>query len=257
MKRFNYTGRKKILREDIKIRLQGDFHEKPIIDVAINLSDYGFPASGIVFLEPQWKTRFMRICLDGVSSSVRRNGITLDQFDDAEDLDFRVKIIDEKEGQLLGIAENIKPHNKDDELDQNQKSILPVSSVDLSADGVLWRIDYPDQKAILQIERELGSRDQVVRSLLFKGFILPAAMRQILLRILSEDWDETLSDYQELATRWLLFAKQIGAGLPDKEYLKDNPDGREEWVENAVRILAGQIGIRQQVVDDFASGVWK
>lgn len=252
MKRFNYTGRKKILREDIKIKLQGDFNEKPTVNVSINLSGYEFPSSCDVYLEPQWKTRFMRIPLGPAANSVRRNSIVLDEFDDAEGLDFRVKVVDEQEGLLLGIAENIKPYNKDDKLDENQQSILPVTSIDLSGSGVLWRIEYGDQQAVLQVERELGSRDQVVRSLLFRGFILPAAMRQILVKIISDGWDADLSEPQELSTRWLLFAQQIGAGLPDKE-AEDN----EEWIDGTVRVLGNNIGVRQQIIDDFGSGAWK
>lgn len=252
MKRFNYTGRKKIFREDIKVRLQGDFHQKPVVDVAINLTDYGFPQNGSVFLEPQRKTRFMRISLGEASNSVRRNSIELTEFDDAEDLDFRIKVVDEDQGLLLGIAENIKPYNKDDKLDENQQSILPVSSVDLSSHGVLWRIGWGDQKAVLEIERELGSREQVVRSLMFRAFIWPEGMRQILVRVLAEDWDQELSDPQELSTRWLLFARQIGAGTPDP-----NAEDHQDWIDNAVRILTNSIGVRQQVIEDFTAGAWK
>ncbi len=254
MKRFNYTGRKKILREDIKIRLQSNIDEIPKIDVAIDLGDYGFPPTSDVFLEPQRKTRFMRLHLGRIASTVRKNGITLNEFDDADDLDFRVKIVDENAGLLFGIAENIKPYNKDDKVDDNQESILPVSSTDLSMHGVLWRIDIDGEKATLQVERELGSRDQVVRSQLFRGFILPAAMRQILSRVVSNDWDKTLADPEELATRWLLFAKQMGAGVPN---CRDDIEDKERWVDEVVRILGNRIGVRQQIIDDFSSGAWK
>ena len=253
MKRFNYTGRKKILSQDIKIRLQGSFYDKPIADAAITLNGYEFPSGANVYLEAvQGKTRFKRINLGKCADSVRLNSIQLNEFDDAEGLIFKIKVVNEQKGLLLGLAERIKPYDKDDKLDENQKSILPVCSEDLSSYGVLWRIDYVDQQATLQIERELGSREQVVRSLLFRGFILPAAMRQILSKIVSEDWNEDLDDPQELSTRWLLFAKQIGASLPEK-----NSDDYEDWIDEAVRILGNFIGVRQKIIDDFDSGVWK
>lgn len=254
MKRFNYTGRKKILREDVKIRLHGTFDEKPKVDVAIELTDYEFPAGGDVFLEPQRKTRFMRIPLGKVSNNLRKNSIQLEEFDDAEDLSFRVKVVDQEEGLLFGIAENIKPYDKSNQQDDNQLSILPVSSVDLSAAGVLWRVEYGEQKVILQIERELGTREQVVRSLLFRGFILPAAMRQILIYVTSEPWDPELSDPEELPTCWLLFARQLGAGLPS---LNASMAEKEEWADTVARILAFQIGVRKQIIEDFAAGAWK
>ena len=255
MKRFNYTGRKKILREDIKIKLQGDFDEKPVVDVAIDFRDYDFPPEADVFLEPQWKTRFMRIHIGHVSPSVRKNRIKLDDFNDAEGLIFRIKVVDESQGLLLGIAEQIKPYNKDDKLDTNQESILPVSSVDLSSYGVLWRIEYDDQQAVLQIEQDLGNREQVARSLLFRGFILPAAVQQILTKVISEGWDETLSDPQDLNTQWLLFAQQIGAGLPEKDQF--GAENNEDWIETTVRLLCNRIRVRQQIIDDFDLGAWK
>ncbi|VXC60194.1 conserved hypothetical protein [Burkholderia sp. 8Y] len=252
MKRFNYTGRKKILRDDVKIRLQGSFNQTPMVDAALNLSDYEFPPKSCIFLEPQSKTRFMRIELGEVASSVRRNGIELTEFDDAIDLDFRVKVVDTSKGLLLGIAENVRAYSKDDQLNDNQKSILPVSSVDLSSHGVLWRVVQDDVKAVLEIERELGSRDQVVRSLMFRAFVLPAAMRQILVQLLSDDaWDSEFSDPHELSTRWLLFARQIGAGVPEKE------TDKVEWIDNAVRILASRIGVRQEAIMASVEGAWR
>jgi hypothetical protein len=253
MKRFNYTGRKKILRDDVKIRLHGGFNDTPIVDAALDFKDYGFPPECSIFLEPQSKTRFMRIELGEVANSVRRNGIKLTEFDDAIDIDFRVKVVDPSKGLLLGIAENVRAYSKDDQLNDNQESILPVSSVDLSSHGVLWRVVQDDQRAVLEIERELGSRDQVVRSLTFRAFILPAAMRQILVKLLSDDqaWDSELSDPQELSTRWLLFTRQIGAGVPEKDM--DNV----EWIDNAVRILASRIGVRQEAILASVEGAWR
>ncbi|MFM5693937.1 hypothetical protein ACET6Y_09300 [Aeromonas veronii] len=253
MKRFNYTGRKRILHEDIKIRLHDDFKDRPIVDVAISLNNYNFPQNANVFLEPQSKTRFMRINLGEVTNNVRCNFIELTEFDDALDIAFRIKVVDVSKGLLLGIAENVQAYNKDNQLDDNQQSLLPVSSVDLSSYGVLWRVVQDEQKAVLEIERELGSREQVVRSITFKSLILPAAMRQILVKILSNesDWDTDLSDTDEFSTRWLLFARQIGAGLPEKG------SDYDDWVDNAVRILANRIGVRQSAILVSTEGAWK
>ncbi len=253
MKRFNYTGRKKILREDISIRLHGGFDAKPVVDVVVDLKDYDFPDDAKIYLETQCQTRFMRLLLgETEASSVQAHSLELHEFDDADGLNFRIKVVAPDQGRLLGIAEKIKPYNKDEKLDDNQQSILPVRSADLSQAGVLWRVYFGDQEAVLEIEKELGGKDQVVRSLLFKGFILPAAMRQILAKIVSDDWDEKLKDPQELSTRWLLFTKQVGAGLP----VKHSPD-QEDWLDDAVRVLARRIGVRHQIITDYESGVWK
>ncbi|MDH2420074.1 hypothetical protein [Cobetia amphilecti] len=252
MKRFNFTGRKKIFREDVSIKLCGGFDERPVVNVSVNLADYSLSPDSIVFLEAQSRTRFSREKLGGVSPSVRKNAISLEQFDDAEGLSFRIKVVDECRGLLEAIAENIKPYDKDDNPADHHKSILPVASADLLSYGALWRVDYDDQNATLQIEQELGSKDQVVRSLLFRGFILPAAMRQILAKIVYGDWDPDLSDPEELSTRWLLFVKQIGGDVPEV-----NTDDHEDWLDDAVRYICNRIGVRNQIIEEFDSGVWK
>lgn len=252
MKRFNYTGRRKILREDISVRLRGEFSDKPVVDVSVELGDYNLSSNSTVFLEGQSKTRFSREVIGKVSSSVRKNAITLEEFDDADGLSFRIKVVDERSGLLEAIAENIKPHDKDNKPDQNHKSILPVASADLSSYGVLWRVSYIDQNVTLQIEQELGNKDHVVRSLLFRGFILPAAMRQILTKIVSSEWDSELSDPEDLSTRWLLFARQLGAESPDAK-----SDDHEDWLDETVRLISDRINVRNKIMEEFDSGAWK
>jgi hypothetical protein len=250
MKRFNYTGRKKILRDDVKIRLHGSFDDKPVVDVSLDLDDYDFPTDGMVYLEPQRKTRFMRIPLGRSAHNLRENGLTLDEFDDADGLKFRVKVVDDAKGLLLGIAEGLCPYDKDDKQDKNQQSILPVSCTDLSSYGVLWRVDFDDNEATLQVEKELGSKEQLVRSSWFQGFILPSAMHQILSRIMLEGaWDSELTDSDEWATAWLLFAEQLGAGKPPSE--DSDTQTKMEWVDMAVGLVVRRINARQKAIEEY------
>ena len=75
MKRFNYTGRKKILKQDIRIRLHGDFNEPPVVDFQVDLEGYDFQLDAEVFLEAWDVTRFMRFKVGKVSGSIRKNNI--------------------------------------------------------------------------------------------------------------------------------------------------------------------------------------
>ena len=255
MKRFNYTGRKKILSEDVSVHLHDGTGENiPIIDVSVNLKDYELPDNSEVYLEVQRLTRFMRIHLSNMTDIIQKNNLLLDEFHDAEGIKFRIIVVDIESGKLLATAERVKFYEKNEQLNNNQKSILLVRSTDLSNTGLLWRIDYDDEDAILKIEKDLGNREQVVRSQTFKGFVLPSAMRQILSKIITEDWDEELSEPQELSTKWLLFVKQMGLRLPQKnlefhEY--------EEWLDYVTRSLAHKIDVREQVIEGFESGAWQ
>jgi len=250
MRRFNFTDRKKILNQDINIRLTSELNQIPVIDIAVDLDNYDFPSSAGVFLEAQWKTSLQRVKLGEVHNTVRSFGVLLDTFSDSQHLKFRIKVVNESEGRLLGVANNVKSFNKNNEFGDNQKSILPVVSKDLSATGLLWRINRTDTDAILEVEKELGSREQIVRSLCFRGFILPAAMRQILMDIVKDDWDDELTDPDDLSTRWLLFVREMGGANPEPE------STNEEWLDDTLRLLANRIGVRKDIIKYFDNGGW-
>lgn len=252
VRRFNYTGRKKILREDIEIRLLSENDDVPVINAILDLQAYEFPIDADVFLEPQRKTRFMRIPLGPIQGTVVSNGIVLDEFDNAEDLQFRVKIVARMEGRLLGFADQIKPASRDDAQDASKPGIFPVVSTDLTSAGVLWQLEYSDQDVVLQIEQELGNKEQVVRSLFFRGFILPEAFRQILLAA-TREWGGELSDTEEFSTRWILFASHLGAGIPEAG--PKSPD--DVWIQESVRLLTRRINVRDRILEEFDPGAWK
>jgi len=248
MRKFNYTGRERIRQRHVSIRLQGEPEVPPIIDVDINLESYDFPAGAHVVLEAQRKTRFVRKDLGTVKSHIRRYHLLLPGFDDAMQLVLRIKVVDLTTGKLLGIADRLSLQDKDGQIDKNQASILPVASADLSGTGVLWRIDYSGAGPVLQVERELGPHDTVIRTTFFKAFILPAAMQEILRYYLSDEVPEDLTNTDDFAVRWIIFAEKIGAGP-----LNLNEEDREEWIERAVRNLARQINARETAIKEFSS----
>ena len=264
MRRFNYTGRKKILQGDVFIALNSKLTETPELSLSADLKGYDFSDTALVVLEAQDKTRFARIEFGTALSISAPRLCSLTEFDDAEALNLTLKVIEPNDGQLLGTANRLKFRDAEEGEFVNREGILPVVSTDLSRDGVLWKVDFTPNDARLHIERTLGSREQVVRSQLFKGFILPAAMRIVLERILRSDWDTEFSDPSELSTKWLLFVQQLGWSAPEGLKVSDNvidsdfDEQLDDWLDGAVRLLANQIGIRETIVRDFIDGgVWK
>lgn len=250
MRRFNFTGRKKILSEDINITLKSDEKVTPIVDIAVDLSRYGFK-DAVVIIEAQRMTRFQRFKLGNVQQQkLRLIQQVLEQFDDAQGLQFKIKVKNE-DGKLLGYAQNIKPYSLDSETEQFNSSILQVRSKDLSRSGELWRVSAEDDSYVLEIEKALGSRELVVRSLLFKSFILPAAMRTILEKILSDDdWDEQLTEISSEDDKWLIFASKLNGGvMPERD-----EDSKLNWIDDAIRGLVRNINIRDAAIEEMSSG---
>jgi len=99
----------------------------------------------------------------------------------------------------------------------------------------------------LVVDSALGSKDQVVRSLVFKGLVLPAALQQILSKILTDnDWDEELSDINESSSRWLKFCEIIGKEQPEKGL-----DDYGDWIDDVIRLVVKKINARANLLDNF------
>lgn len=252
MKRFNYTGRMRILQTDIHVSLYHHENEIPKFSIVVDLESYGLPTESLVVIEAYQSTRWMRFIVGKVGLINNDTNLELSDFDDIENLRFRIKIIDEATGKLLALANGVHPITEGEDFNENQTSILPVRSTDLTNYGVCWKLEYNTEDVSLLIEKGLGGKEQVVRSSIFKSLILPSAMREILNYLLHDDWDEELDDMSDWKSKWLQFVKQLGGSLPEKAHEFDN----NEWVDEAVRRLVDKMGNRIPFVECFEERVW-
>ncbi len=252
MKRFNYTGRIKILQSDVHVQINHHEGCVPYFNIVLDIENYALPAEASVAIEAHQGTRWMRFDVGKVGLIKNIVKLELLDFDDIEHLRFRVKIIENETGKLLAVANGVHPFVDDKDVNNNQTSILPVRSTDLASDGVCWKLDYNEMDVSLLIEKELGGKEQVVRSDIFKSLILPSAMREILNCLLKDDWDDELDDVSDWKTKWLLFVKQLGGSMPQKGRDIDN----SEWVDGAVRRLVNKLGNRTDFIQSFEEKAW-
>ena len=252
MKRFNYTGRMRILKTDVHVQLKHHEGHLPYFNIVVDIDDYSLPAEASVVIEAHQGTRWMRFDIGKVGLIKNTSKLELSDFDDIEHLRFRVKIIDGKTGKLLAVANGVHPFTDDKDVNENQTSILPVRSTDLVGDGVCWKLEYNEVDVSLLIEKELGGKEQVVRSNIFKFLILPSAMREILNCLTSDEWDDEMDDTSDWKTKWLVFVKQLGGSVPEKGRDADN----SEWVDGAVRRLVNKLGNRDEFIQSFEERVW-
>ncbi|MFK5892974.1 MAG: hypothetical protein QM504_07110 [Pseudomonadota bacterium] len=251
MKRFNYTGRKRILQTDIHVSLNHLGCQLPDFSIVVDLESYDLPAESLIIIEAYQSTRWMRFSLGKVGLIQNDVKLELSDFDDIDHLRFRVKIIEEETGKLLALANGVHPITEGEDINENQTSILPVRSIDLANYGVCWKLEYNDDVSLL-IEKGLGGKEQVVRSDIFKSLILPSAMREILNCLVQDEWDDELDDASDWKTKWLLFVKQLGGSMPDKGKDVDNTD----WVDEAVRRLVDKMGKRSLFLENFEERIW-
>src|SRR5947209_2809588 len=182
LRRFNYTGRRKIKQEDVPVTLVGT---RPLRGFDANLSglaEYGFPAEAHIYVEAYEHAAYMRFDFGTIQNIAPPNaaGRLLTEFEGSDVVRFRVKVVDIiHEAQILGEADGILPLTLQ-ESEQNKLSLLPIRAEDLGQE--LWRLDFPDgslSRPVLIINSNAGNPALIARSPAFMSLAWPAILREI------------------------------------------------------------------------------
>jgi hypothetical protein len=250
IRRLNYTGRKKIRREDVRIAL----HEKPNKNATFdadleNLSEYKLPADALVFVEARLQTRWMRFGYGTVGAITPATDRALTEFDSTDGVLFSVKVtaVSESPGKLLAEADGI-PIRFPGEIEERRNPLLPVKSDDIGHE--VYRLDFSNDPPMLLVNRAAGDKDAIVRSPLFMSVVYPAALREILNRIRAEDLYDPDDDGDSWYARWQRFAE----ALPGVGAVPPNDDDRDQWIDDAVAAFAKQQGMLDRFISGWQKG---
>ncbi len=243
---FNYTGRRRITRDEISLRLSQSSDKTETFDADIRLAkDHVLPADAVVCVEAYRgsSASWMRFPYGTVAALKPPSDRRLTEFDGTDGILFRVKVTSpgEQQGLILAEADGLSPRQPDEE-EQSRESILPVRS-DKNLEKRVWRLDFSD-KPILLINSALGEKWDVVRDQAFRSLVMPEILEAILVRILLvEEYrgDAQDDDTGDWRTQWLRFVRSIPgtAEPPDTE----EEDAREEWIEQVVAAFSRRLQI--------------
>jgi hypothetical protein len=232
---LNYTNRLRIKREHARIIVRDQGRGKYYFDATLGLSGYPLPGEAAVYVEAYRQAQYMRFSFGKVGSIHIPNDRVLRDFDSAEGILFRVKVVTrtDPKGLLLAEADQIRPLNLAEE-DSNLIPLLPVKP-DANMGDEIWRIDFDDQETLLLINSTIGDWHAMAQDPVFLALVYPMVFRTVLLRILGkEDYRDT-EDMDDWRARWLRFA--ITLGLPEPPDTADEP-AVELWIDNAVAAFA-------------------
>jgi hypothetical protein len=249
IRRINYTARRRVARADVDITIRSKDGSMPYFDAAMRLSEYQFPADAKVFIEAYRQTTLMRFDFGTVSVPKIPSDRQLSEFQTIEDILFRLKVtaVSGRPGVLLGEAEQIRPREGDEE-PQRRLPLLPPVPVELGQE--VWKVDFVGGTRLL-VNRELHDWRQTVASQVFRSLVYPAAMRQILERILIVDEYFALDDPDEWRSRWLRFASRLpGSGAPPQHGARE--DELDDWIDNAVAGFARGFNLRTHYMAETA-----
>lgn len=246
IRRFNYTGRHKVKREDAQFFLNVTNSGHNVFDAILKLDEYNLPPDAAVFVEAYRQTLWMRFDFGTVASRKVPEDRRLTEFDSVEDVLFRVKVISStaKKGQILAEADRI-PLGKPEEQYDNRLPLLPVIPKELF--GLVSRVDFEDRPR-LEINVEVGDWKQLVREPAFMSMVLSFAIKEILTRILYIEKHNDTEDPDDWKSQWLRFASL----LPGMNKPSDDEEKYDDWINNATEVFG-----RQYRLLDLFQSFWR
>lgn len=242
-RRFNYTGRIEIPNKDVQIDVIDDGNGHPKV-VLMNLA---LPEGATVHGDTIWASAdvVLEAWRIDTNSFFRRKIATvseltslkpplfqtsLQEFEGADDIHFRIKIIS-AEKKLLAEADKISSQEE-----EAQKSdLIRVFLKDIGQE--LWRIDWSEVEDVgprIFVNKNLPDpRGFLTRDAITAGAVLPQIVREVLSFIFTRD---DIRD-QQWAQRWIFFIETLHDQPPPNS---SDEFAISEWVQEAVQAFAAK-----------------
>lgn len=243
IRRFNYTGRRRIEVDKVGIRLTPP---NPVrsFEAQISLADGDLSPNAAVYLEAFEKTAIMRFRFGTVTniSQPPEAERKLTEFEGSDAFNFRIKVVDVSghRGRILGESATIRP-TFPEEKEERHRSLLPVRYGDIGDQA--WKIEFPDSSQApvqLLVNNRMPDMITFVRSPEFTALAMPSVLREILVRVLVGENFREIDATLDWKCDWLRFAKTfVGEELPPE----DDNAAAFEWVDNVVDPFCRKHGI--------------
>jgi hypothetical protein len=235
IRRINSTGRRKIPRSSITIRLAEAGGNGGRFSADYLLAGLGFPGEARVFIEAYNALSYMRFDFGTIAARREPVDTRLTEITPRPLPKFRLKVVDRRErvGLLLGVADQIVALRPDAELAHRQ-SLLPVEFCDLG--DQVWRLDLGDWP-VLELNARIESIGEIARSgEAFLGLVYPEVVRRILHAIVIEqEQTDPGFDESDWTSLWLRFVGALpGVGAPPQHVSSESRAECLEWIEEAV-----------------------
>jgi hypothetical protein len=231
IRKFNYTGRKKIRRSDVRIDLLRDDDGRRCFNIHLSLADLELPQSAQVYVEAYHRSGYQRFDFGTVSRLRIPPDRTLSSISAAVTPLFRVKVVDKTgtHGRILAAVDKIRPASEDNQ-PADSRSLLFVEYDDLG--NTVWQLDLDGDWPVLRLNRTIDEISLIASSdNRFLSLVYPEVLRQILTRILIVDEHTDPDCDDDWPSLWL----KLAAGLPGMSAPYQNSRaGRRAWIENAV-----------------------
>jgi hypothetical protein len=236
IRRLNFTGRKKIPRACLQVKLEEAKGGALTFDMRLELDSLDLPQGAKIYVEAYRGHTYMRFPWGTTSSLTAPSDRALSEFSGGLLPLFRIKVVGTGKvaGRILAAVDRIAPlHPKEEE--SRRIPLLPVEYRDLGQR--VWALDLEDGPVLL-LSRDLPQAGDLARSdPSFLALAHPEILRRVLTEILLEqEHDDTDSDDGDWRCQWLRFAISLpGMGrTPPAGRSEAASQDKRDWIETAV-----------------------
>lgn len=254
IRKFNYTGRKRIPRSRVAIEIMGK-NGPTSFEASIDLTGLNLPKSADVFVEAYRRSFFKRFYFGTVSRLRPPTDRSLADLDPRALAMFRVKVVEAAgKGRILAVADKIIPRRAEDE-PANKICLLPVDFVDLGQS--IWRLDVEGDWPSLQLNIQIDNIREIARSdTHFLSLVYPEVVRQILHKIVvEEDHTDPETDPEDWMSQWLTFTRLLGVKqLPPSGDSEPILQEKLKWIDDAVEAFGSSNKVLEKFMLAISSG---
>lgn len=219
--RINSTGRKRI-RRDMVTFVTDAANDSGKFSAFLNLDALELPADAKVIVEAYRQSISERFSYGTVGNAFPKDVPVLKDLR-PDEVAFRVKVVDAATGQVLARGDKFRPGDGED---SGLRPLMKLIVRDLGKQP--WLVERGDAGMQLVLNARIEEAEKRIQAdKLFRGLILPAALRQVLLLL----WAEGVADEDddEPDALWFRFAENLGCPAP--ESLDADDETTREWVD--------------------------
>jgi hypothetical protein len=236
IRRFNYTDRLRILREDVRIELRQHGNSFSF-SAKLDLGEYDLPEDALVFVEAYRQTSWMRFEFGTAGAVTAPQECALTEFDSPDDIRFRVKVTQASDTHVLLAEADRIPLHRPEESQDRRVPLLPVKPHLLGDE--IYRVDFSDDRPRLLVNKDAGDWRAIAKSPAFASLVYPAVFREVLTRIVMVNEFDDSTDSTDWRSLWLKLAELLpGVGECPKT---NDDDDSSDWIDIAVQAFATKL----------------
>ena len=244
LRKLNFTERVRIPRGAVQMTLRRGDDGVLLFDPKLSTEAFHAPAAARVFIEAYYRSSYMRFDCGTIGRFSPPTDRRLTDIDSDSLVRFRVKVVDSsgEAHQIVAVADDITAMVSAGG-GAARVALLPVNFCDLQ--DAIWRVSFDDSGPVLDLNARVDGIEVRAKSdAAFFGLVYPAAVREILTRILLiENYQGSEETEEEWWSLWLMWgATLVASSAPDHE------DDREVWIEDVVSAFCS----RYQVAARFS-----